>query len=472
MIKNMFVGILLVLLASPWAICAGDAAASAERPNILFLVIDDLNTWLLSKDGRFQGKVVAPNIRKFADSGLSFRNAYTASPKCSPSRTAFLSGVAPWKSGHTNNGLNIKNNELLAASTAFPLMLQKNGYVIGSAGKVGHGYNFGYESDIPRGEGAGRRPPFPPGAPLKGFGKRNEWDWGPIHIPESEMGDTKVADFAVRALQMDHDKPFFIAAGLFCPHMPWYVPQKYFDLYPLDEIDLPPHKEGDSDDIPALGQSLIKGIYKEAIAQGKYREGVQGYLAGTSYSDAQMGRILDALEKSKYRDNTIVFLLSDHGFHVGEKGHWQKGTLWEDGTNTLLMVRAPGMTKPGTVSTTPVSLLDLYPTIMELTGIEAPDYLDGFSFVPMLKDPTAKRPEPAFSVYDTHMAARTEQYRLIRYGDGSMELYDHAKDPNEWTNLAKNPEYATILKEVVALLPTPEEMGPMAPKKVRGKKKK
>lgn len=439
--------------------------------NILFLIIDDLNTWLLSKEGRYEGNVVAPHIRKLADSGINFTNAYCSSPKCSPSRTSFLSGVAPWKSGHTNNGLDIKKNEVLAQAIAFPKLLQQNGYVIGSAGKVGHGYDFDYESDIPRGEGAGRRPPFPPDAPLKGFGKKNEYDWGPIHIPESEMGDTKVADFAIRALEMDHEKPFFIAAGLFCPHMPWYVPQKYFDMNPLEEIDLPPLKEGDLDDVPAAGKDLVSSFYQSALKAGKYKEGVQGYLAGTSYSDFQMGRILDTLEKSKYRDNTIVILFSDHGFHVGEKGHWQKGTLWEDGSNTLLTIRVPGMTQAGQVCERPVSLLDLYPTLMELAGIEAPAYLDGQSLVPLLKDVTAPREQPALTVYDTHIAVRTQQHRLIRYGDGSMELYDHAQDPNEWKNLANDPAYTDVRDQLAALLPTPEEMAPMAPGKVRGKGK-
>ncbi|MGB0744817.1 MAG: sulfatase/phosphatase domain-containing protein, partial [Opitutales bacterium] len=172
------------------------------------------------------------------------------------------------------------------------------------------------------------------------------------------------------------------------------------------------------------------------------------------------------LEKSKYSENTIVFLLSDHGFHVGEKGHWQKGTLWEDGTNCLLMVRAPGITRAGTVSTTPVSLLDLYPTIAELTGIQAPDYLDGFSIVNILKNPQAKRPEPAISAYNDAIAVRSDNYRLIRYGDGTMEFYDHSKDPNEWTNQANNPEYKAVLQKVLSRMPAVVEM---APKKVRGK---
>jgi len=196
-----------------------------------------------------------------------------------------------------------------------------------------------------------KRDPAPPGTPFNGFakarsGKLTERDWGVTHLKESEMNDTKVADCAVEALKMQHEKPFFIACGLFHPHMPWYVPKKYFDMYPLDDLVLPPLKDDDLDDIPPLGQKLISGTYEQALEHNQYEKGVQAYLATTSYADYQMGRVLDTLENSPYKDNTIVVLLSDHGFHVGEKRHWQKGALWEDTTNVLLMFRVPGLTRP------------------------------------------------------------------------------------------------------------------------------
>jgi arylsulfatase A-like enzyme len=314
-----------------------------------------------------------------------------------------------------------------------------------------------------------KRDPAPPGTPFNGFakaksGKLTERDWGVTHLKETEMNDTKVADCAVEALKMKHDKPFFIACGLFHPHMPWYVPQKYFDMYPLDEIDLPPLKEDDLDDIPPPGLKLISGTYDQALEHNQYEKGVQAYLAATSYADAQMGRVLDALEKSPYKDSTLVVLISDHGFHVGEKRHWQKGTLWEDGTSVLMMLRAPGVTQANQVCTRPVSLLDLYPTLAELTGLATPKHVAGHSLVPLLKNADASRDYAVFTAYQGHITVRTDQHRLIRYVDGAMEFYDCTKDPNEWTNLAGNPEYASIIKKLSSSLPE-FEMRPY----VRGK---
>ena len=316
------------------------------KMNVLFLVVDDLNTWLLEDPDRYTGKVVAPNIKKLADSGVNFTQAFAASPKCSPSRTAFLSGVAPWKSGHTDNGLIIKDNPVLAKAVSFPKLFQEAGYYMATSGKISHGYSDGVQWEK---VWRHKRDPAPPGTPFNGFaksksGKLTERDWGMTHLKETEMNDTLVADSAIEALQMEHDKPFFIACGLFHPHMPWYVPQKYFDLYPLDKIVPPPIKGDDLDDIPEAGKAIIRSTYQTALEHNQYLKGVQGYLATTTYADHQMGRVLDALEKSPYKDNTITVLLSDHGFHVGEKHHWQKGTLWEEATNSLLMFRVPGLT--------------------------------------------------------------------------------------------------------------------------------
>jgi arylsulfatase A-like enzyme len=293
---------------------------------------------------------------------------------------------------------------------------------------------------------------------LNGFaraasGRLTERDWGTTHLKETEMNDTKVADCAVEALKMNHTRPFFIACGLFHPHMPWYVPQKYFDMYPLDSITLPPIKDDDLDDIPPLGQKLISGTYETALQHNQYEKGVQAYLATTTYADTQMGRVLDALEHSPYKDNTIVVLLSDHGFHVGEKKHWQKGTLWEDGTNSLLMFRVPGLTRPNQVYQRPVSLLDIYPTLAELTDLKAPGYVAGRSLVPILKDVTVSHDHPVLTAYQDHISVRTNKYRLIRYADGTTELYDHNKDRNEWINLATSPEYRVINDELAGLLP-------------------
>jgi len=431
------------------------AQAESKPMNILFLVIDDLNTWMLNSPGRYSGKVAAPNLQRLAESGVNFTHAYTASPKCSPSRTAFLTGVAPWSSGHTDNGLNLRNNAALDKASSFPKLFQERGYFMVTSGKIGHGYETGVEWDM---SCRHKRDPAPPGAPLNGFakarsGKVTERDWGVTHLKESEMNDTKVADLAVEALKMKHDKPFFIACGLFHPHMPWYLPKKYFDMYPLNELTLPPLKSDDLDDIPPAGVKLLCDTYDTAVQHGQYEKGVQAYLAATSYSDAQMGRVLETLESSPYKDNTIVVLVSDHGFHVGEKKHWQKGTLWEDATNSLLMFRVPGVTRPKQVCTRPVSLLDIYPTLAELAGLKKPDYVAGNSLVPLLKNALAEHDHPVLTAYQDHIAVRTEKYRLIRYADNTLEFYDCVKDPNEWANLAANPEYAAEIRKLAGILP-------------------
>lgn len=453
--KNKLFKKLLVLLIISFPVVQLHAVKQGEVPNVLLLIIDDLNTWQLNRADRYGGKVITPNIRSLAQSGVNFTNAYTASPKCSPSRTAFLYSITPWNSGHTDNGLVIKDNEVLAQASSFIEEFQNAGYFTVMSGKIAHGYDRGMKPDIKFNH---RRDPAPPGAPLNGFavsagGKLTERDWGATHLAEPAMNDSQKADTAIKALQMKHDKPFIIACGLFLPHMAWYVPQKYLDMYPVDRITYPPLKEDDLDDIPSEGLKLISDTYDKAVAHNEYGKAVQAYLAATTYADAQMGRVLDSLENSPYKDNTIVVLMSDHGFHVGEKKHWQKGTLWEDGSNVLFMVRAPGVTKRGQVANNPVSLLDLYPTLMELTGMDVPEHVEGRSLVPLLKDINTPHNYPVVTAYQNHIAVRTDKYRLIRYSDGEMELYDSRKDPNEWTNIVGNPENMEVVKELSGLLP-------------------
>ncbi|MHC4248733.1 MAG: sulfatase-like hydrolase/transferase, partial [Planctomycetota bacterium] len=280
--------------------------------------------------------------------------------------------------------------------------------------------------------------------------------------------DTKYADFAIGQLKKKHTKPFFIACGLFHPHFPWYAPQKYFDMYPLEKIELPPINPDDQDDIPEAGIDLINaGLDRSIRSHDQIKKAIQGYLASTTYADAQMGRVLDALANSPYRDNTIVVLLSDHGFHLGEKGHWAKSTLWEEATNCLLMFRAPGVTKPNQECRRPVTLLDIYPTLVELAGLPKPQHLDGYSLAPLLKDVAAPRSRPALTAFISHMTVRTSTHRFIRYTDGTTELYDRSRDPNEWVNLTGKPEHAAIKMELADFLPAQGEMAPAMGRKAR-----
>ena len=452
------ISLALLLLVS----VIGVARSNADEPmNVLFLVADDLNSWMLEDADRYAGKVIAPNLKKLASSGVNFTRAYTAAPVCSPSRTAFFSGVAPWKSGIYNNAQIISKSDALNQAAVLSLagLFKKSGYDTFGYGKITHGWDQKEHWNEHVGH---KRDPSPPGAPLAKL-SGGEQDWGSIHITEEQMNDTRGADKAISVLEKQHDKPFFLAYGTFNPHMPWYVPQKYFDMYPLDQIVLPELKEDDLDDLPPLARAVSDGpgsFADKVIKSGKHKEAVQAYLATTTYVDTQFGRVLDALEKSPYKDNTIVVFLTDHGLHLGEKLHWQKTTLWEEGTHTLLMFRAPGVTKSGGVSQRYVSLLDIYPTLAELSGLTPPANIAGRSLVPLLKDPQAPWESTAITgLCDkgktdlAYISIRHELGRYTRYGTEEEEFYDTTKDPHEWTNQFENPKYAATVNKLRSLVP-------------------
>jgi choline-sulfatase len=455
---------LLVLLGAVAPLRESEAAP-ARPMNVLFLVADDLNSWLLGDTNRYAGKVVAPNLRRLADSGVLFTRAYTAAPVCSPSRTAMLSGVRPWQSGLYDNGVDIDASVALKTATPMPTLFKETGYYVASYGKIGHGWDFRQSCDDYKPH---KRDPNPPGAPFLPF-TRGEQDWGPTHLPEEKMNDTSYADAAIAQLQRKHDRPFFVACGLFHPHMPWYVPQKYFDLFPLDEVTTPEILPNDLDDVPPLGVKITAGKSKfvqQVLANGLHKQAVQAYLATTAYADAQLGRVLDALEQSPYRDNTIVVMLSDHGFHLGEKNHWQKSTLWEEATHCLLMFRVPGRTPAGGRCERFVSLQDVYPTLAELCGLKPPRPLEGRSLAPLLQQPDADWRSTAITAFsDRFISIRTEQFRYIRYRDDQEELYACSKDPHEWHNQAANPAYAAVLAELRAAVPPLAQMARSLPSK-------
>jgi len=450
---------------------ATTGSAPEKKMNVLFLVSDDLNSWPLGDTNRYAGKVVAPNIGRLADSGVMFARAYAAAPVCSPSRTAFFSGVAPWKSGIYNNAQTISNSKPLNNAEVLSLagLFKKGGYATFKYGKITHGWD---QKEYWNDDVGHKRDPAPPGHPLAGF-SGGEQDWGPTHLREEQMNDTGGADKAIAVLNKTHDKPFFLAYGAHKPHMPWYVPKKYFDMYPLDQIVLPELKADDLDDLPPLAKAVSDGIGSFAdkvIKAGKLKEAVQAYLATTTYADTQIGRVIDALEKSPYKDNSIVVLLTDNGFHMGEKHHWQKTTLWEEGTHVVLMFRAPGVTKAGGVSERFVSLQDIYPTLAELCGLTPPAYLDGRSLVPLLKNPKAPWESTAITgLCDkgktdlAYVSIRHELGRYTRYGADQEEFYDTTKDPHEWTNRIDKTEYASTVKKLRTLVPSFKEAAPPLP---------
>ena len=464
---------LIPLLVAALVSCLALPAPAGESrpPNVLFLIVDDLNTWLLEDPARYTGKVIAPNIQRLAQQGVLFHNAYTASPVCSPSRTAFLSGVAPWKSGVSRNGVKVGDSKALHGVPSLFRTFQDQGYWIAKFGKVSHGYDTGVRYDASMNH---KRTPPPPHAPLNGIakaanGKLTERDWGPTHLAEDQMSDKRLADATIAALQRPHDSPFFISCGLFHPHYPWYVPQKYLDMYPLDDIDLPPVKANDLNDVPEIGQSLVNVGWDQKIQENDLtREAIRGYLASVTFSDTHMGRILDALAASPHRDNTIVVLISDHGFHLGEKQQWTKATLWEEATDSVLMFRVPGVTRPHQICTRPVSLLDIYPTLVDLAKIPQPAHLDGHSLVPLLHNVLAPRDTPAITVYDGHMTVRTESHRFIRYWDGTTELYDRTADSHEWVNQTDNPDFKNVKAALEQQLPSKDQITAPLPSRQAG----
>ena len=463
-----------VIPVRPDAVSA-DADVSATRPNILFIALDDLNDWVGCLGGHPQSRT--PNIDRLADSGVLFDNAHCAAPACNPSRTAIFTGLAPHRSGLYSN--NQKMREILPDAELLPHYLSRHGYWSGGSGKMLHYFidARSWDEYFPRRETENPFPPHiawgkrPKNLPRGGNWQYGETDWAAFDVSDEEFGgDFLVTQWVNKQLAVEHEKPFFLACGIYRPHEPWFVPKKYFDLFPLEHVQMPLGlKEDDLADLPPTGQRIGRNRYLAHIkAQGQWRQGVQAYLASIAYADAMVGRVLDALENSPHRDNTIVVLWSDHGWHLGEKEHWQKFTGWRVCTRVPLIVRVPkgasGLvqgTATGTVCSRPVSLLSLFPTLTELAGLPAKPDNDGPSLVPLLRDTQATWPHAAAThlARPQHYAISTDQWRYIHYGDGEEELYRIPSDRFEWNNLAPSPEHSGKLIEMRAL--APREMKPL-----------
>jgi len=276
-------------------------------------------------------------------------------------------------------------------------------------------------------------------------------------VKDEDMGDYKVVNQGIDYFGKKHDKPFFLAIGLTRPHLPWYVPQKYYDQYPLSSIQLPKVIANDLADVPPAGVKIAKpqGDHKFITEHKQWEKAVQGYLASITFADVQIGRLLDALEKSEYAKNTVIVFFGDHGWHLGEKEHWRKFALWEEASRVPFIVYAPGLSKENSVSERTVNLLDIYPTLAELCNLPAKKELEGNSIVPLLKNPAATWEFPSVTTHGFgNHAVRSEKWRYIRYNDGSEELYDHDNDPQEFKNLAKDEKYAAEKRKLAKSLPS------------------
>ncbi|MEZ6151236.1 MAG: sulfatase-like hydrolase/transferase [Pirellulaceae bacterium] len=469
---------------------------SQDRPNVLFIAIDDLNDWIGCLQGHPQA--LTPNMDALASRGVLFTNAHCSSPACNPSRAAVFSGRTPQYTGVWSNDsaqLLKQHPDILAIPRAF----QRAGYSTLATGKMLHGggpdnrmlfeQSFSTEqrwsplngktvrytkeelpskgSENPRHvverEGADpivlplnrmpsdRRPGTPEG---------ESFDWGPLDVADTEMGDTKITDWAIEQLQQGFEgKPFFLGVGYYRPHIPLWAPSRYFEPFPLDAIQLPPYTQDDLDDLSSAGkqwalEAVTAGSHATVVKHDQWRNAVQAYLACTYYVDHELGRLIAALDSGSLGDNTLIVLWTDHGWHLGEKQHWGKWTGWERSTRVPLMIippksQASQFASAGSRCERVVSLLDLYPTLLDFCNVPGPEGLDGQSLVPLLRDPKLDTDRYVLTTFDKgNVALRNERYRYIRYADGSEELYDHTVDALERYNLASQPGSAAVLEDL------------------------
>lgn len=451
----------LAALAAGLLACAPVDQSPPPKPNILFIAIDDLNDWVGPLDGHPQ--IQTPAMDRLAARGVTFTNAHTQSPLCNPSRTAIMTGMRPSTTGIYGLRPWFREVNQLKDLTSLPDYLERNGYRTYSTGKIYHGGYGRQEGDTEFDElgppaGVGARPEeklvnTPQNHPLM--------DWGTFPHKDEEKGDWAVASWAVETLgklsETPSEEPFFLSVGFFLPHVPCYVTQKWYDMYPEETLELPPMRPDDRDDTPRfswyLHWKLPEPRLKFLQEEDQWKNLVRSYLASISFVDSQVGRVLDALDASGKADDTVVVLWSDHGWHLGEKLISGKNTLWDRSTRVPLIFAGPGIVE-GASTNRPAELIDMYPTLLELAGLPPKDDLEGLSLAPQLENPQAPRDRPAITTHnhDNH-GVRSERWRYIIYADGSQELYDMEADPNEWDNLAGDPQYADVIEEHRKWLP-------------------
>ncbi len=491
----------LCLLIPFWGgLALGEAPRESDRPNVLFIAVDDLNDWVGCLGGHPQAQT--PHIDRLVERGVLFTNAHCASPACNPSRAAVFSGIMPWRSGVWSN----KSKKVPQHHPDFQLLpraFHAAGYHTLGTGKLTHSgaaanrKMFDEHFDVEQ-----RWSPFtrdavayteeelpskgtdhprhrvvvdhsdPITLPLNGMpSDRNpdkaggeSFDWGPLDVPDSAMGDTQITTWAIEQLSKSHGKPIFLGVGFYRPHIPLWAPKPYFDRFAGQPIQLPPYRNSDLDDLGTTGrrwalEADTAGLHCTVVRHGQWEEAVKAYLACTTFVDAQIGRLLDGLDRSEYGDNTVIVLWSDHGWHLGEKQHWGKWTGWERSTRVLLAVVPPkkmaaNYKRLGQTCDRPVGLIDLYPTLAQLCDVSVRQTLDGESLVPLLHDPELSTNRVVLTSFNPgNVSLRSDRWRYIRYDDASEELYDMANDPNEWTNLAGVSEHQSMLKTFRSQIP-------------------
>ncbi len=437
------------------------AAGRGANPDVLLIMVDDLNDWVEPLGNE---QAITPNINELASRGMIFTNAHAIAPICNAIRTAALFGLLPSTTGVYNNGQDWREMALFEDKPSLPRFFKDSGYLNFGAGKIFHAHTFR----------ASGHPGFNDVNAWNDFWPALDWqlpdeikpanvtqldfNWGPVIASMDATIDGMTTNYVLKRMAETNtlNQSRFIGAGIYRPHAPWYNPQEFFDLYPIENIQLPPYLANDLDDIdPAhhSNQSMLP-----IMQAGVWEEAVQAYLSSVSLADEAVGRLLDALDASGRAGNTIIVLIGDHGYQLGEKNQREKQTLWERALRVPLIVVAPGVTTPGSRSDVPVSSMDLYPTLVELAGLEAgaPTHLEGGnSLRALLENPDMEWERAALSTWGmNNHSVRDDRFRFTRYSDGFEELYDHDNDPNESSNLAGDPAMNSIKERLAAYFPT------------------
>jgi arylsulfatase A-like enzyme len=486
-LKAAVIGIAAVSILGCGRLMTVDRSQRSSQPNILFIVVDGLNDCTGCLGGKPQAKT--PNIDSLAKRGTLFTNAYCAACGSLNSRLIVLTGLWAGEDGEKSyrwaNAITYWRTQspVLKKVLTIPEYFKANGYEVIGSGKIFSGnlwknengwyrnqndftiwdsyfppkaksvLDFFLPSAVVDNNGTVSWQPAPNGP--KHLVHPSDFDWAAIDYPDSRTADYKIVSWTIDELRKNHKKPFFLAVGLSASEVSWFIPKEYFEMYPLDHVQLPPIVQNDINDIPPGVREFVPDeSYKQIVKNNLLKNAVQAYLAGTTYIDAQVGRLIDALDKSRYAENTIIVLLSDRGFLLGQKEHWGDAALWGKSTHVPLIIIAPSAGKPYSRCSRAVSLIDIYPTLIDLCKMKPQANLAGESLVPLLSNPQAHRETPAITICgDIIHSVRTERWSYIKYRDGSEELYDHQADPCEFTNLAGRPEYDHIKLELFAWIP-------------------
>lgn len=451
--------LLMVIVALVGCVAGVHAADEPSKPNVLFLICDDLNCDLSCYGHPL---VKSPNIDRLAQRGVRFEHAYCQYPLCGPSRASFMSGLYPDQTLIHRNAIYLR--EHVPNAKTMSQMFRDAGYFATRIGKIYH-YN------VPKHIGtAGHDDPYswnytinPRGRdvddePLIFSLRKGQFggtlSWLAAEGTDAEQTDGIAADAAIAQLRKHaaEKTPFFMAVGLYRPHTPYVAPKKYFEMYPLEDIVVPTVPDGYLDTIPKPAKaSLTRKKDQLNLPDKLARQAIQAYYASITFADAQLGRILDALEQTGLDDNTVVLFTSDHGYHMGEHGHWQKTTLFENAAHVPLIIAGPGTTAAGQSAGCPAEMVDFYPTLASLTGLKPPKYVSGVDLTPALRDASATPRQSAFTQYANGYSLRTDRYRYTEWGAGGSEgaeLYDHKSDPYEMKNLASSSNHAGIVTDL------------------------